>query len=125
MTTLTIKAGTKDDDFFKRGRQLARAADAGEELPDERIVSFEDPAEVIKLLTSSRLELFREVKERPGSVSQIAECLQRDRNAVKRDVDELERAGLVTISDEALPGSGRKKVVRATATRVLLRVEIY
>jgi len=44
MTKLTIKTGTEDD-FFKRGRQLARAADRGEQLLDERIVSFEDPAD--------------------------------------------------------------------------------
>ena len=31
MTKLTIKTGTEDD-FFRRGRQLARAADRGEVL---------------------------------------------------------------------------------------------
>ena len=41
MTNLTIKTGTEDD-FFKRGRQLGRAADRGERLPDERVISFED-----------------------------------------------------------------------------------
>lgn len=43
MTNLTIKTGTEKD-FFKRGRQLAKAADRGEQLLDGRIVSFEDPA---------------------------------------------------------------------------------
>ena len=46
MTRLTIKTGTAED-FFKRGRQLAQAADRGEPLPDERIISFEDPADMI------------------------------------------------------------------------------
>ena len=88
MTTFTIKTGTEDD-FFQRGRELARAADRGEPLPDERIISFEDPADVMKLVTAARLALFRTVKEMPGSITEIAERLHRDRSAVKRDLDEL------------------------------------
>lgn len=82
MTKLTIKTGNEED-FFKRGRQLARAADRGEQLPDERIVSFEEPADLMKLITTARLALFRAVKEMPGSITQISERLHRDRSAVK------------------------------------------
>ncbi|WP_137719995.1 MarR family transcriptional regulator [Methylobacillus flagellatus] len=123
MTKLSIKTGTKDD-FFKRGRRLAKAADRGEQLADERIISFEDPADVMRLITVSKLALFRSVKEMPGSISEISLRLQRDRSAVKRDLDELERAGLVTIADKVLPGHGRMKEVRATASRFSLQAEI-
>ena len=123
MTKLTIKTGAEED-FFKRGRQLAKAADRGEMLPDERIISFEDPADVMKLITAARLALFRAVKEMPGSITQISERLHRDRSAVKRDVDELERAGLVTVADKVLPGHGRMKEVRATANRFSLQAEV-
>jgi len=123
MTKLTVKTGTEQD-FFKRGRQLARLADRGDTLPEERIVSFEDPADLMKLITGARLALFRAVKEMPGSITQIAERLHRDRSAVKRDVDELERAGLVTIADKVLPGHGRMKEVRAAATRFSLQAEV-
>jgi predicted transcriptional regulator len=123
MTKLTIKTATEAD-FFKRGRQLAKAADRAEQLPDERIVSFEDPADVMKLVTAARLALFRTVKEMPGSITQIAERLHRDRSAVKRDIDELERAGLVKIADKVLPGHGRMKEVRATAIRFSLQAEV-
>lgn len=123
MTKLTIKTGTEED-FFKRGRKLAKAADRGEPLPDERIISFEDPADVMKLITAARLALFRAVKEMPGSITQLSERLHRDRSAVKRDVDELERAGLVTIADKVLPGHGRMKEVRATANRFSLQAEV-
>jgi predicted transcriptional regulator len=123
MTKLIIKTGTEAD-FFKRGRQLARAADRGEKLPDERIVCFEDPAELMKLITAARLALFRAVKEMPGSITQISERLHRDRSAVKRDIDELERAGLVTIAEKVLPGHGRMKEVRATANRFSLHAEV-
>ena len=123
MTKLTIKTGTEED-FFKRGRLLAKAADRGEPLPDERTISFEDPADMMKLITAARLALFRAVKEMPGSITQISERLHRDRSAVKRDVDELERAGLVTIADKVLPGHGRMKEVRATANRFCLQAEV-
>lgn len=123
MTKLIIKTGTEAD-FFKRGRQLAGAADRGEQLPDERIVCFEDPAELMKLITAARLALFRAVKEMPGSITQISERLHRDRSAVKRDIDELVRAGLLTIAEKVLPGHGRMKEVRATANRFSLQAEV-
>lgn len=123
MTKLTIKTGTEEE-FFKRGQQLAKAADRGEPLPDERILSFEDPADVMKLITVARLALFRAIKEMPGSITQISERLHRDRSAVKRDIDELERAGLVTVADKVLPGHGRMKEVRATANRFSLQAEV-
>lgn len=85
MTKLTIKTGTEEA-FFKRGRELARVADRGDQLPDECIISFEDPADVMKLITTTRLALFRAVKEAPGSITEISERLHRDRSAVKRDV---------------------------------------
>ena len=123
MTKLTIKTATEDD-FFRRGRQLARAVDRGEALPDERIISFEDPADVVKLITAARLALLRAVKEMPGSITEISARLHRDRSAVKRDIDELERAGLVTIAEKVLPGHGRMKEVRATAMRFSLQAEV-
>lgn len=123
MTKLTIKSGTEEE-FFTRGRKLARPADRGEPLPDGRIISFEDPADVMKLITVTRLALFRAVRDMPGSITNIAQRLNRDRSAVKRDVDELERVGLVTITDKVLPGHGRMKEVRATANRFSLQAEV-
>ena len=123
MTKLTIKTGTEKD-FFARGRRLAKAADRGEPIPAERIISFEDPADVMKLITVTRLALFRAVKEAPGSITDIAARLHRDRSAVKRDLDELEQVGLVTIVEKILPGHGRMKEVRATATRFQLTAEV-
>jgi predicted transcriptional regulator len=123
MSKLTIKTGTEEE-FFKRGRRLAQAADRGEALPEENVVSFEDPADVVKLMTTARLALFCTVKEMPGSITQISERLHRDRSAVKRDVDELACAGLVTIAEKVLPGHGRMKEVRVTASRVSLVAEV-
>ena len=114
MKNVILKAGTELD-FFRRGKTLARLADAGEQLPEERTVSFEDPAELLRLLTVSRLDVFRSVKDAPGSITVIAGRLHRDRSAVKRDVDQLAQAGLVTIETKVLPGHGHMKEVRASA----------
>lgn len=119
MSTVVIK--TADDaEFFRRGLALARLADQRQELPSESIVSFEDPADVLKLLTVSRLSLFRSIKAQPGSITAIAERLQRDRSAVKRDVDELAKAGLVQVQNRILPGHGRMKEVSVSALRFKL-----
>ncbi|MDR0781789.1 MAG: hypothetical protein LBF16_14050 [Pseudomonadales bacterium] len=123
MNKLTLKTGTQEE-FFKRGRQWAKAADRGAPIPAEITVSFEDPADVMKLITTARLALFRAVKEMPGSITDIAERLQRDRSAVKRDLDELARVGLVTMAEKVLPGHGRMKEVRAAAQRFRLVADI-
>ena len=61
MSELMIKTATEDD-FFRRGRELAQAADRGQALPEESTISFEDPADVVKLISAARLELFRSIK---------------------------------------------------------------
>ena len=114
MKNVTLKAGNEQD-FFRRGKVLARLADAGQPMPEERTVSFEDPADLLRLLTASRLEVFRSVKGEPGSITVIAGRLQRDRSAVKRDVDQLAQVGLVTIETKPLPGHGLMKEIRAAA----------
>ncbi len=123
MSRVTIKTGTPKE-FFERGRQIAKAIDRGEHLPTERILSFEDPVELVRLVTAARLAVFRAVKEAPGSITEIAERLQRDRSAVKRDVDALEGAGLVSVVEKVLPGHGRMKEVRALAESFTLQAEL-
>ena len=123
MTKLIITTGN-DADFFKRGRRVAQVADQGETMPDEHVLSFEDPSDMMRLITEARLALFRAVKDEPGSITAIAERLHRDRSAVKRDVDILQAAGMVTVAEKVLPGHGRMREVRATAQRLSLQVEV-
>ncbi|RFP09231.1 MarR family transcriptional regulator [Duganella sp. BJB488] len=119
MTTLIIKTGDEAE-FFSRGRKIAQLADQKRPLPTESVISFEDPADVLKLLTVARLALFRAIKEKPGSISAISERLHRDRSAVKRDVDQLAKVGLVRVELCILPGHGRMKEVSVAAQRFKL-----
>jgi predicted transcriptional regulator len=123
MTNLKLKTGTEAD-FFARGRKLARLADAGEKIPEEIILSFEDPAELMSLITVTRMDLFREIKKSPGSITKISMALKRDRSAVKRDIDILARAGMVTVARATHPGHGVIKEVKAVAERVSLVAEV-
>lgn len=108
------------EEFFRRGKEIARLADLGKPLPEERIISFEDPEDMSRLITAGRLALFREVRRHPGSITELSERLHRDRSAVKRDIDELERAGLIEVEMKPFPGHGQKKEVRAVAKVVML-----
>lgn len=123
MSKLIVKTATETD-FFQRGKKIAKRADQGKRLPDERVISFEDPAEVLALLTQGRLALFRAVKEEPASITALAIRLHRDRSAVKRDVSALEGAGLVCVETRIHPGHGRMKEVRALAKHFVLEARV-
>ncbi len=120
MKKLVVKTGPVDD-FFRRGRAIAKRLDAGQPIAEERVIGFEDPADLMRLLTGARVDLIRQVKVQPGSITSIAQALSRDRSAVKRDVDELVRAGIVEVRETVLPGHGRQKEVRAAAGRLTLQ----
>ena len=123
MVKLTITTGTEKD-FFRRGKELARKLDRGDRMPVENFISFEDPAEILELVTAARVDLFRAVKEEPGSITEIAHRLHRDRSAVKRDVDILAAAGLVHVEARPLRGHGRMKYVRAAAEKFQLVAQV-
>lgn len=119
MDKLIVKTSTERE-FFRRGKVLAKLADSAKQLPKERILSFEEPSELLALLSAARLELLRAVREQPASITVIAVRLGRDRSAVKRDIDRLVEAGLVRIETKVHPGHGQMKEVRATASRFRL-----
>lgn len=123
MSQFIITTGPVED-FFARGKEIARLADQGAPIPECCIRSFEDPADMMRLLTVARLDLFRVIKEKPGSITEVSERLHRDRSAVKRDADVLAEAGLITIAERAHPGHGRLKELRVVAARVSLHAEV-
>ena len=86
------------------------------------VIKVEGPEDMARLITTAKLALFREVPQRAWSFAELAERLQRDRSAVKRDIDDLEKAGLIEVEDMPLPGHGRKKEVAAVAEQLLLAI---
>lgn len=119
MKKTTVRLGTLAE-FFERGRSHAKRADAGTRLRESSLITFENPADMMRFLTPAKMTLFRAIKLRPGSISAIAARVKRDRSAVTRDVAELQRFGLVLVAAEVLPGHGRMKKVSAAASEIRL-----
>ena len=113
-----------ENKFFARGKRLAAIADAGKPIPSESVISFGDPADLLKMLTPARLALMSAVKARPDSITAIAERLHRDRSAVKRDVDSLHKAGLLAVESTVLAGHGMMKRVSLAAQKMRLKAEL-
>jgi predicted transcriptional regulator len=109
-----IKTGSADD-FFSRVRAHAGKLDRGESLPAEITIAFENPIELLNILTQERVRLLRRAKAGSLPISDLASGLSRDVRAVSRDVVLLEKAGLLRTSYRANPGHGRLKIVEPVA----------
>ena len=108
------------DSFFERGRKLAKAADRGNAIPSSRVVAFEDVESLLHVLTEKRVLLLRQVNQTPTSISLLAKNLKRDRSAVSRDVQVLERFGVIQVTEKPLPGHGRQKWIAPLAAEIHL-----
>jgi len=106
--------------FFTRAREHARKLDRGETLASEVTVSFESTADLMKVLSPQRICVLRTAKQGAVSVSSLAGALHRDTRAVSRDVDLLEKMGLLRTRYHANPGHGRLRIVEPLAAQYQL-----
>lgn len=113
-TKITLRVGSTED-FFARLLEHAKKLDKGEVLPPGITITFEDPEDLLDVLTSERVRLLRRVKGESQQLSALAASLKRDVRAVSRDVSLLEQAGLLRTSYQTNPGHGRKKIVEPVA----------
>lgn len=116
---VTVSPGSVEA-FIGRSLERARRLDRGEKLAPEITMSFEDPADLVRVLSAERVRVIRALREKPAPVSELAATLRRDRKAVKRDVALLESFGLVNSREEINPGHGRKRVIEPRAARYQL-----
>jgi predicted transcriptional regulator len=114
---VTVMSTGTADAFFERSLARARKLDRGEKLPAEMRLTFEDPADLLRVLTAQRLRVLDAVRKKPAPVSDLAVGLNRDRTAVRRDVKILTAFGLVKIHEETNPGHGRRKIVEPLAAK--------
>lgn len=103
------------DGWKKRARARAIAMDDGRRLAPARGITFESAAEMVRLLTPARLDLFQAVRKRKISIQKLAAELGRDVSAVRRDVNALESFGIVSSQQIANPGHGKMRVISAPA----------
>ena len=110
--------------FFTRSRERARKLDRGEKLPAEITVTFEDPSDLMQVLSAERVRVLHAVRTKPIPVSELARDLKRDRQAVRRDVSLLESFGLLRTREEPNPGHGRRRIVETLASKYQLVANI-
>ena len=118
-----LTTGTADE-FFARSRERARKLDRGERIPAGIRVVFEDPADLLQVLSTERIRLLHAVGTKAIPVSQLARELKRDRQAVMRDVRLLESFGLLKTRETPNPGHGRQRIVAPLAARYQLVANI-
>jgi len=106
-TAKTLKVGTgMVEVFFERSLDPARKLDRGERLPKEMRLIFEDPADLLRVLTAQRVRVLDAVRKRPAAVSDLAIALGRDRTAVRRDVKIRQNRSAVAWEANVTSGSG-------------------
>ena len=108
------------DEFFSRGKAIASLADKGLLKKESKIVSFEHAEDLAKVVSAAKIDLYRAIRLKSGSISEIAQRLKRDRSAVKRDIDVLQSIGLVELHTLKNAGHGTKKEVVACDNQVLM-----
>jgi predicted transcriptional regulator len=110
--------------FFARARDHARKLDRGEELAPEITISFEDPSDLMRVLSAQRIRLLKTAREKPAQITELAQTLNRDHRAVSRDVDLLERFGLLDSRYEKNPGHGKRRIVSSRSAKYQLVANI-
>ena len=84
---------------------MARLVDEADAMPEECMISFEDPDEMLRLLSAARMALLKSIKEQPDSITELSGCLHRDRSAVKWNVEALEWSELKKVKSIIKAGS--------------------
>ena len=120
---VVLTTGTTDE-FFARSRERARKLDRGERIPAGIRVTFEDPADLLQVLSTERIRLLHAVRTKPIPVPQLARALNRHRQAAMRDVRLLESFGLLKTQEAPNPGHGRQRIVAPLAARYQLVANI-
>ncbi|MEA2039472.1 MAG: MarR family transcriptional regulator [Thermodesulfobacteriota bacterium] len=95
MTTISIRTGNVDS-FFARARKAAVKADRGEDFEDKVTISFENPDEMLLLLSGGRRRIILEVMKRPQTVQELASILNRKQTTIVKEIRYLEQKGLLS-----------------------------
>ena len=101
-------------------RTNARRLDRGGRIAPALSLSFEDPADLLEVLTPARLRLIRQVRFKAMALSALAAALSRDHSAVRKDVALLEQNQLLKTRRVSNPGHGVQTLVERAAASIEL-----
>jgi predicted transcriptional regulator len=120
-----IRVGVESmEEFFSRMRTNARALDRGEKLTPGLSLMFEDPADLLEVITPARLRLLEAIGNKTVPLFALAAALARDPSAVRRDVTLLENKHLVRTRKIPNPGHGMQTVVEKAAATITLAATV-
>jgi predicted transcriptional regulator len=115
-----MKITVRSDGFegYKK-RAQARAANLArrERVRPEITITFDNPLEMLEVLTAERIRLCETARQQPYSITALAAELKRDPKSVRRDVLKLEAAGVIRLQEQINPGHGRVRIVEPAAKR--------
>jgi len=121
---LKVKSSSIDE-FFSIVGNVMRSADKGEKIkPRIKTLSFEDPMEMLHFLSTAKLNLIRRIRQQPDSITNLAKDTHRKISAVTRDINELEKVGIVKTYSAINPGHGRHRIIELTAKKLKLEASI-
>ena len=83
--SIKIKTGTTEE-FFSRGRVIAKDIGAGKSIKGEVILTFEKADDMARMLTVARIRLVKAIRENPGTYKTIARAVHRRPAAVAKDI---------------------------------------
>lgn len=121
--TISLEVKSKKD-FFTRGKAIAKIADEMKNLTPEKTIWFEDVKEFNKFITENKMKLLAQIRENPSSITELAHKINRNRSAVTRDVNELEKYKLVKTELINNDGHGKIRIVRPIAKQIVLQIKI-
>lgn len=121
---LKVKTGSIDD-FFSNIKSVMHTADKGAAIkPQIKTLTFEDPMEMLHFLSTTKIKLINRIRQQADSISNLAKDTHRKVSAVTRDVNELEKVGIVQTHSVINPGHGRRKIIELTASKLKLEASI-
>jgi predicted transcriptional regulator len=119
MTSVSIRTGHVEG-FFSRARKAALKADLGENFEEKLTLSFEDPEEMLLLLSGGRRRIMLEVMKRPQTVQELASALNRNRATIVKEIRFLEEKGLLSRKKAQAKENGSETFVEAVAPKIEL-----
>jgi len=119
MTTVSIRTGNVDE-FFARARKAAVKADSGDDFEDKVTICFENPDDMLLLLTGGRRRIMLEVMKRPQTVQELANILNRKRATIAKEIRFLEQKGLLSRKKTQAKENGSEVFVEAVAPKIEL-----
>lgn len=112
--------------FFQRGKTTAKMLDQKKHVPSRRVISFEDPEDLVNFLTENKFKLVASVRSKPRSISELAKDLKRSRAALDKDIQILESVGILKSEYVVNPGHGKCRIITASnKVPVKLQVQTF